>query len=474
MVSIVVGLASAKVTALLLGPEGVGFMGLLQGLIGLVGLLAGLSVGAGLVRRGANILAGAGHEEFAALSRAAWLLFWALGLSAAALMVVFRAPISRLMLGGNEHAGSLVLMSVALLFNLASGLQTSLLNAHHRVGALARFGVLNSLFGTAGALVIIGLWQERGIGPAVLVGSVIGWAISTLLLRREVAPPSLRPSWALTRDAAWSLLRFGGPYTASLLVGTGIQFLFPALVLHALGTAEVGFYRAAMSVAGVYLGFLLIAMGQDYFPRISAVSDQPAELVRLVNQQYRLVMLLSVPLILLTLALAPYLVPLVYSPAFAPTVEVLEWHLIGDLFKFASWTMGFVILARSNSLKLFLVEALVGFNLLWTSWLGVRWLGLAGLGVAFLVTYVLHYLVVWVLVRRDIQLTLTSENRQLFLAAILAALVIRALPALGLIQFRTPIALALALLSGAMSAVTLYREVGGIKHVRAWLRGNAA
>ena len=58
-------------------------------------------------------------------------------------------------------------------------------------------------------------------------------------------------------------------------------------------------------------------------------------------------MLLAVPMILGTLAVVPYLVPLVYTLKFRPTVEILEWQLIGDIFKFASWTMSFAILART-------------------------------------------------------------------------------------------------------------------------------
>src|SRR5262249_51489941 len=143
-------------------------------------------------------------------------------------------------------------------------------------------------------------------------------------------------------------------------------------------------HRAALSVSGVYLGFLLTAMAYDYYPRVSAASGRPAELVQLVNQQHRLVMLLAGPMILGALALAPYLIPLIYTPNFAPAVDIVEWQLIGDLFKFSSWTMGFIILVRSGSTTLFLVELLSGVNILVGSWVGMRFFGLPGLGIGFL------------------------------------------------------------------------------------------
>src|SRR5947209_8499677 len=55
LVSILVGLVSAKFSALLLGPSGVGYMGLLQSTLSLVVLVAGMGgISAGLVRAGAR------------------------------------------------------------------------------------------------------------------------------------------------------------------------------------------------------------------------------------------------------------------------------------------------------------------------------------------------------------------------------------------------------------------------------------
>ena len=178
-------------------------------------------------------------------------------------------------------------------------------------------------------------------------------------------------------------------------------------------------------------------------------------------------MLLGVPIILGTLALAPYLVPLIYSSQFGPTVEVLEWQLIGDLFKFSSWTMGFVMLARNRTWSFLCAEASFGLTTLVTSWLGMRWFGLAGLGIGFLASYISLYLVNWMIVRREILLVWTSENKRMMLLALLAALAIRGLSFVDLVNLRTPVALSFALLAGLWSLYTIWQEIGGWKNVGA-------
>jgi len=432
-----------------------------------MGLITGQGIGVGLVRMGANAL---NHEDpikVAALRRAAWLLLWVLGGLAIIILVIFRRPISEWMLGGEEYANSAVLMGLALIFSLAAGVQTSTINAYHRVGALAKVALFNSVLGAGVSLTMVWLWHMQGIGPAIVMSMAINFAVSSYLLRQQVGPVAAHPESREVLKAAWQLLRFGGPYTASMLVGTGISLILPALILHTLGTESVGFYRAAVAVSVNYLGFLLIAMGQDYYPRVSAISERPAELIHLVNQQHRLVMLLGVPMILGTLALAPYLVLLVYSPQFLPTVDVLEWQLIGDLFKFSSFTLGFVILARNRSGTFFLAESSFGIATLVFSWLGMRWFGIAGLGIGYLAAYMVLYLVNWIIVRGDINLVWTSENKRMMLLALLAALAIRSLPFVGLANLRTPIALSFAFLAGLWCLYTIGNEMQGLKNVHA-------
>ncbi|HEX8070884.1 MAG TPA: O-antigen translocase [Pyrinomonadaceae bacterium] len=462
-VSILMGLVSAKVGALLLGPGGVGYMGLVQGLVGLAAILAGFGVSTGLVRAGAQALAQGDEPELAALRRGAWLLCWTLGGAGALALVVFRAPVSRVMLGGPEHTGAVVVAALALVLNLTTGVQTGLLNAHHRVGALARVGVLSSVCGTSLMMLCVWRWRERGIAPAVLALAVVNWAVAAYYLRGGVPAPRTRPTLADAWRAARALLRFGGPYTASMLVGTGVQMLLPVFVLHALSRDDVGFYRAAVAVSVNYLGFLLTAMAQDYYPRASGASAQPAALNSLINEQLRLVLLLSGPVILGMLALVPYLVPLVYTAQFTPAVALLEWQLIGDIFKFAAWTMSFVILARSGSTAFFGTELFGGASLLGFSWLGVRWLGLEGLGVGFTACAAGYCVLCWLILRRALGLRWTTENKLLFLSLTAAACVIRALPYVGLEVARTPVALALAAAAGLASLYVIWGEFGGLR-----------
>jgi enterobacterial common antigen flippase len=461
IVTILVGVVSAKVMAVVLKPTGYGYYGLLQSLVALSTIVAGAGMATSMVRLGAGPAKSGDHATMANLRSGAWLLFAVIAALVLLVFSAFRVSISRWTLGSPNYAGAIVLMGIALVAAVAGRLQTGILNAYHRVGALAKYGVVNAILSAAVAIAAVLLWGEKGVASAILAGSVASVAASTYYLYRDVGRPAARSSRRETVKATGSILRFGGPYMASSLVGTGVQFALPFLVLHLLDTEDVGYYRAAAAISVNYMAFLVTAMTQDYFPRVSAASKDIATLTKLINDQHRVVMLLVIPMILGTLALVPYVIPIVYSNKFAPAVVILEWMLIGDLFKFSSWTISFAILARCGSSVYLTTESIGGTVMLLSTWLGVRWFGLPGLGISFLAGYVLYYLLVLIVIRRDIHLVWTAWNKKMMFLGVAAALAVRILPAAGLGALRTPIALLLALGIGIPSLVVVWRELTG-------------
>lgn len=470
VVSILAGLVSAKVSAVLLGPRGLGFSGLLQSLLSIAGMIAGMGVSVGLVRSGARALAEDNARRMSALRAAAWLLWAVLGGAAALLIAVARIPISRLMLGGPQHGDAVAIIAVALLLLLATAIQMGILNTYQRVGALARSSIASTVIGTCCSLLIIWRWRMAGIPWAVLTTSFVPWAMSAYYVYRLQPRSDVRPSRRDTVAAADGLLRFGAPFTASLLVGAGVLALLPVVVWHTLGAEAAGYFRAASAVAVSYLGFVTASLAQDYYPRVSAVSDQREVLCRLINEQHRLVLLLGGPIILGMLALAPYIVPAIYSREFTPAVGLLEWQLLGDIFRLAAWTMAFVILARSGGAIYFGLESGAGASLLLFSWLGLHWFGLDGLGMGFVACSIFYYLLNWFIARLTIGLRWTRQNAVLLFALIACGLVIRVLPELGMERVRTPIALVFAALTSSYSLWVLWKEVGGVSEMLTVLR----
>jgi enterobacterial common antigen flippase len=457
---ILISLVSGKARAALLGPGGFGLNALLQAVLAMGVLVGGLGLGAGVVRGLAKARAEDDPAEAAAIRKAAWLIRLAIGLAAVLAIAVFRHPISRLALGGEQNVTSLLIADGALGLMLVGDLQGAILNGYQRVGALAKLSVLNAAAGAAVSTGIFVIFRSRGIAPALVATAAIGCVLTRWYVNREAKRTAAALSREHLRAASLRLLRFGAPFMASQAVGGGVQMILPIIVVTSLGIRSVGFYQAALTVAGTYLGFLLAAMATDYYPRISAASGDAKRLLTLIDYQQRLVLVISLPLILGVLALAPYVVPIVYSPAFAPAVAVLEWMLIGDLFKFLSWTLSFVILARSGAATFFAIEFVGGATLLSMSWLGLHTFGLPGLGVGWVITYVVYLTLCWVIVRRDLGFSWSPGNARVILGAVLTMCAVRLATLTGNEPVRLSVSLTCATGAVIFSLLTLRRELG--------------
>ncbi|WP_417377441.1 oligosaccharide flippase family protein, partial [Gimesia maris] len=152
-----------------------------------------------------------------------------------------------------------------------------------------------------------------------------------------------------------------------------------------LDLQAVGIYTAAFTLSGMFVKFVLQAMGADFYPRLTAVSENHTEMRRLINEQTEVGLLLAFPGLLATLALAPWVITLFYTSEFAPASEMLKWFIVGCMGRVLSWPLGFALLAKGQG-KLFASTetAFQAFHVIIVIAL-MHWGGLLGAAIAFAV-----------------------------------------------------------------------------------------
>jgi O-antigen/teichoic acid export membrane protein len=117
------------------------------------------------------------------------------------------------------------------------------------------------------------------------------------------------------------------------------------------------------------------------------------------------VTMLAFPLIAAVFALAPILIPLVYSAEFRPAVPLLRWMMAGEIFRFWAWSAAYALLARGGSVPYFIAELTSALAYTALTLVIVPAKGLAGVGIAYVIAQVLYAIVVTVLMRRKTNLS---------------------------------------------------------------------
>ncbi len=394
VINVVVGLVRMKAAALLLGPTGVGLIGLMNNLLTTASGVAGLGVGTVGTRQ---IAEAAGHEDPARAWQVRRALFWltlVLALAGGVAVWLSRELLARRILGGEVGADAVGLLAIGVAVSVAAPSQTALLNGLRRIGDLARVTVGSALLSTLGGLAALWLWGERGIVAFVLAGPIATFLLGHVYVRRlprvegsSASLGALAPEWSL-------MVRLGFAFMVASFAGTAGQLAVQTLVQERLGGEGLGLFQAAWMISMTYIGFVLGAMGTDYYPRLTAVIHDAEATNRLVNEQTEVALLLAAPALIAMMALAPWVLRVLYSDEFLGAAETLRWQVAGDVIKILSWPLGFILLAAGDG-KSFMVSqwlAIVAFY--GATWSLLPYLALGATGVAFLGMYVLLLVIV--------------------------------------------------------------------------------
>lgn len=461
VINILVGLLRTKALALLLGPSGVGLVGLYTGLMGTATTIAIMGVGMIGTRQVAEAISKEDDDALAIVKRA---MFWGvLMLATTGALVVWslREILAVQVLGSIEHARMVGWLALGVALSVAGASQGALIQGMRRIGDLAKLSVYGSVLNTVLGIGLLWQWGSVALWAFILIGPLFNFLLGHLYVSRL---PKTKAVAISLQDitAQWKIfLRLGLPFMGAGLMSTVVQLWIRVSVSDQLGLEAVGHFQAAWSISMQYIGFVLGAMGADYYPRLTGVIHDKAAASRLVNEQTEVALLLSAPVFIAMIGLAPWVIHLLYSSAFIPAIEILRWQIVGDVLKVASWPMGFVILAAGAGKTFFWTETttmlLMGGLIVGL----LPHLGLPVTGIAFLASYVYLLPVVYFLAWRSINFKWTGTVFWLLLVTLTLCVTVMQLSIRT--QWGIPAALVLSASFGCftLARLTIMSNLGG-------------
>ena len=411
---ICLGVIRTKALAVMLGPAGIGLVGLYGTITDLAYGFASMGINSSGVRQIAEA-AGSGQSEriaqTAAVLRKSAIV---LGLCGAAVLLLFCRNISALAFGGDSHSAEVAVLSIAVFFNLISGSQAALVQGMRRIADLAKMSVFGSLFGAVASVILVYFLREKGVAPSIVALAAMsilisGWYSRKMGLR---APPM---SAAQVRREAAALLKLGFAFMSCGLLTMGAAYAIRNIIIRKMSLDAAGLYQAAYTFGGIYIGFLLQAMAADFYPRLTAHSRDNVECNHLVNEQAQISLLLAGPGAIATLTFAPLVMAIFYSAKFGGAVEILRWICLGMTLRVIAWPLGFIVLAKGAQGIFFWTEMAAALVHVGLAWLCIAKFGIAGAGMAFCGLYAWHAALVYFIARRLSGFRWSSENTKLML-----------------------------------------------------------
>ncbi len=306
-----------------------------------------------------------------------------------------------------------MLISVILLFTQISSGQNVILQGMRKVKYLAKANILGSIAGLLISIPLYYFWSQKGIVPAIILSS-LSYLLLSWYFANKIKIPRVAVDKAIFKTEGKEMLKMGFLIGLTSLMTLGASYIVRIFISHQGGLEDVGLFGAGFAIIGKYTGLIFTAMGKDYYPRLSIVAHDNVKCKQEVNQQAEIALLILAPMLTAFLVFIHWAVVLLYSKRFLGAVDMIHWATLGIFFQAISWSLGYVLLAKSAPKMFFWNELVAITYLLGLNILGYFFWGLTGLGISFLVCYFFYFIQMSVVCKKLYGFSIDNTTMKIF------------------------------------------------------------
>jgi O-antigen/teichoic acid export membrane protein len=412
--TIIISIIRSKFVAVLLGPAGMGIMGLLSSTISIINSLTNFGLGTSAVKDIAAAVGTNDEKRIGLIITVVRRLVWITGLLGLFTTAILSSWLSQLTFGNKDYTWAFLWISITLLVNQLSTGQLVVLQGLRKLNYLAKANLSGSFMGLFLTIPFYYFWGLNGIVPGIigtaLLSMLMSWYFSGKIKVEKVAL-----SHSQTFEEGKNMLRLGFFISLNGVLVLGAAYLVRIFISRTGSLEQVGLYNAGFAIINTYVSLIFTAMATDYYPRLSAVANDNKHCNQTINQQAEIAILILAPILLIFLIFINWVVILLYSQKFTAVNEMIQWAALGMFFKAASWSVAFIFLAKGTTKLFFWNELITNTYILAFNLIGFHYWGLTGLGFSFAAAYLLYMVQVVVISKIKFEFAFDSSFITIFI-----------------------------------------------------------
>ncbi len=408
MYQILIQIVKSKFVAILLGPAGVGIMGLYSSGLHFVQQLTNFGLASSAVRDVAEANGSGDSLRIAKTIKVVRRLVWVTGLLGLFCIAIFSPLLSKSSFGNYDYTIPFIILSVTLLLDQLNAGERVILQGMRRLKDLAKCSAFGATFGLLTSIPLYYWFGIDGIVPTLLLHSACMLFLSWLYSRKIKTEP-VEVTTKQTFEQGRQMIVMGISMSISGILSTGVAFAIRGYIRNLGGVEEVGLYQAGFAIMNTYVGLIMNAIATDYYPRLAAINKDNEKCREAVSQQGEIGSLILAPMLTCCLIFMPFVLQILYSDRFLGANEYISWACLGMLLRFGSWVVSFLFVAKAES-KLFMAnEISANIYMIVFSILGYKLWGLEGIGAAFALNYLVYFVQVYLIARQRYQLRFSTS-----------------------------------------------------------------
>lgn len=388
-----------KILAVYVGPAGYAALGQFQNAIQIISTLASGAINTGVTKYTAE------YHEDEVRQRAVWQTAGTIALVVSVLLSLFvfafRGELALWFLKDLGFAPVFGWFAATLVLSVFNILFLAILNGKKDIHRYVIANIAGSVF----ALLVTSIMVAR-LG---LIGALVGVSIYQSLaffvtFALCVKTPWFRLKYFFGRTDK-TVIRNLAKYTAMALTTAATLPLCHILIRNHLGQTlgweAAGYWEAMSRLSSAYLMLISTTLSVYYLPRLSELKTSD-EIRQEILTGYQVILPVALLFGLVVYSLRYLIIETLFVESFLPMESLFLYQLVGDFLKIASWLIAFVMVSKSMTMAYILTEISFAsvFYLLMILFVGNY--GFEGVSIAYALSYALYFLVVALLVAKNL------------------------------------------------------------------------
>lgn len=337
------GLFSAKISAVYLGPSGVALVGQLSSFIQVAQGAIGNGAGTAIVNLTAERCGQ--PERLNSLWATALRLVLVLALASSVLISAGAGPVATWLLGDSAFWPAIVLAAFAVVMVVTETIITSAMNGLKQMSLIAKTAIGSSLLEVtlfASLVYFFGLWGGL-IGCAALYAAKLTVTCVVAFRSGLIKPGELVGVYS--PDTLREIARFYPMLIAHSIALPLAQILVRNIVIDGLGLENAGFLQAAWRLSDMYVGVMTAALGLYFMSHYSGLPGD-GERGRMLRRTALQLLVLATIAATIVFLLRDLIIAIVLTRQFLPMGDLLPFHLAGDVLKMVGYPLQMALVAQ--------------------------------------------------------------------------------------------------------------------------------
>ncbi len=398
-VTFISGFIIVKVVALKIGPSGIAFVGQFQNTTAILTILATAGISTGVIKYLAE------HKNDPSKSKkiinTAFFIVFISSLLISIFVMTSGVYLSQAVFQTKDYWLVYLLFGLFTMVISFNVMFLAILNGLKEIRKFTIINISSSLTGVALTVLFAYTWGIEGVLIASTATAIIIFFINIYFFKRLGIKwgPDFK-SW--DKPVVKMLSGFSLMAIVSGFVVPSMQFLVRNRIMNQFSIADAGYWQAVTKISDYYLAFITSVLSVYYMPRLSELNNKD-EIRREIVSGYKIILPVVGTIAFLIWLFKDIIIHLLFTTAFLPMRPLFTYQLLGDFFKIGSWLLSFLMIAKALTKTFIGTEILFALTYVVSSYYFMDHFGLIGATYAFCINYALYWLLMWILMRKQLR-----------------------------------------------------------------------